>query len=397
MSSTKQKIINNVSLKNFQDDGSCNAEYQGNELKVFGGLPSEIVNVEVLREYDNKLICFVIKVIKAHSSRVEPQCKYFLSCTGCQLQHISYDKQLDLKKEIVLKTLKGVSGFSDQLMEEVQSSPQTYNYRNHGRFTVAKSHKFRGNFGFINRWTKKLIEIEECKIMNNKINRILLSLKGYMSGHSQFSVRVGINSDDYLIQPKINSDSEKFESGQQHYFELINGVEHRISSPSFFQVNTYQAERLGQIIKNNLNLNGSEVLIDAFSGVGTFSILLSKYVKKIYGIESSYSSIQDAQHNSRSFNNIEFVQSEVEFLSKEMFDKVDVVILDPSRKGVDSKVINWILGLKPRDLVYVSCEIKSLRRDLDKLTNEYEIRKVIPVDMFPHTKHLECLVILKAK
>ena len=231
--------------------------------------------------------------------------------------------------------------------------------------------------------------------MSMKINSILYQLKNKLPGYSQFSVRVGVNSDSYLIQPKI-PELGNIKTGQDHYHEKINGIDQKISSPSFFQVNTTQAENLGKIVKDLLELRGSEVLIDAFSGVGTFAVLLSQYVKKIYGIESSFSSISDAFYNSKAIQNIEFIHSDVESIEPDIFkEHIDAVILDPSRKGVHNKALEWIEKLLPDQIIYVSCELKTLKRDLNKLTNNYSIRKVIPVDMFPHTKHVECIVSLE--
>ena len=396
MNSKNPEVLENLILNEFQDDGSCSASYHGDKLKIFGGIPGEMVNVEVVRKFDDELICMVSDVLKPSKDRVKAECKFYLECSGCQFQHLNYQAQLDFKKNIVLKSLDGLNTFSKKDLIQPHPSPNIYNYRNHGRFTVAKSKEFRGNLGFVNRWTRKLVQISECKIMHKKINVILAEIKGKLKGYSQFSIRAGVNSDEYLIQPVINNLS-RFVSGQKSYLEIINGKKHKISSPSFFQVNTAQAENLGHIIKSNLNLKGDEIVIDAFSGVGTFAILLSKYVKKIYAVETSFSSVEDAKFNSRSLKNIELILGEVEKINKDMFEFVDVIILDPSRKGVHADALSWVESISVKKLVYVSCNVETLRRDLNYLTNKYEIRKVIPVDMFPHTKHIETIVIMKLK
>jgi 23S rRNA (uracil1939-C5)-methyltransferase len=396
MSSKNPEVLENLILNEFQDDGSCSASYPGDKLKIFGGIPGEIVNVEVIRKFDDELICMVSDVIKPSKDRVQAECKFYLNCSGCQFQHLSYQAQLDFKKNLVFKALDGLNSFSEENLNNPIPSPKIYNYRNHGRFTVAKSKEFRGNLGFVNRWTRKLVQITDCKIMDGKINEILAEVKGKVEGYSQFSIRAGINSKEYLIQPSINN-LNKFESGQKSYLEIINGNRHKISSPSFFQVNTAQATKLGKIIKANLNLKGEEVVMDAFSGVGTFAILLSKYVKKIYAVETSYSSVEDARFNIKSLKNIELIFGEVEKIDKDMFEPIDVIILDPSRKGVHPDALSWVGSMSVKKLVYVSCNVQTLRRDLNYLTNKYEIRKVIPIDMFPHTKHIETIVVMKLK
>lgn len=392
--SEESLIIKNISLNDYEEDGSCKAIFLGENLKVFGGIPKEVVDIKIITRFDDYLVCVVDKVLKPSEDRIKPKCQYYLSCTGCQFQHIKYEEQLSIKRKFVIDQLFNVKSFSEEKLDHVVASNNEYGYRNHARFSVSKSNKLKGNIGFINRWNRKLINVSKCEIMSSKINSILLKLENKLSGYSQFSIRVGINTDSYLIQPKI-TDLENIETGQEYYHEKINNIDQKISSPSFFQVNTTQAENLGKIVKKSLDLKGDETVIDAFSGVGTFAVLLSKYVKKIYGIESSYSSINDAFYNSKSIKNIEFIHSEVENIDVDSFkENIDIVILDPSRKGVHDAALEWIKKLLPNQIIYISCELKTLKRDLNKLTNDYSIRKVIPVDMFPHTKHIECIVSL---
>ena len=389
----KNLIIKGIELKQMDLDGACQAFYFGNNLKVFGGIQGEIVDVEVISNGID-LICNVIKVIKPDRNRILKKCDHFLECSGCQLQHIEYKKQLDIKKEFVKKILSSVDNNIEKKIDEVIPSDNQYNYRNHARFSISKSKEYIGNSGFINRWTKKLVNISKCEIMNDEINLKREQTKDKLKGMSQFSLRVAVKKDSYLIQPKI----EKLNilSGQKYYFENFKNRNVRISSPSFFQVNIGQAEKLGDLISKTASLSGKETVIDAFAGVGTFSLLLSGKVKKIYAIESSYSSIEDAKINLKNLTNVELIQDEVENLSENNFkEKIDIIILDPSRKGVHLNALNWVLKLLPPQIIYVSCNIESLKNDLEELKEEYEIVKIIPIDMFPQTKHVECVVNLK--
>ena len=386
----KNLIIKGIELKQMDLDGACQAFYFGNNLKVFGGIQGEIVDVEVISNGID-LICNVIKVIKPDRNRILKKCDHFLECSGCQLQHIEYKKQLDIKKEFVKKILSSVDNNIEKKIDEVIPSDNQYNYRNHARFSISKSKEYIGNSGFINRWTRKLVNISKCEIMNEEINLKREQTKDKLKGMSQFSLRVAVKKDSYLIQPKI----EKLNilSGQKYYFENFKNRNVRISSPSFFQVNIGQAEKLGDLISKTASLSGKETVIDAFAGVGTFSLLLSEKVKKIYAIESSYSSIEDAKINLKNLTNVELIQNEVENLSENIFkEKIDIIILDPSRKGVHSNALNWVLKLLPPQIIYVSCNIESLKNDLEELKEEYEIVKIIPIDMFPQTKHVECVV-----
>ena len=156
---------------------------------------------------------------------------------------------------------------------------------------------------------------------------------------------------------------------------------------------------MGDIITEICSLHGNEIILDAFSGVGTFSLLLSEKVKKIYAIESSYSSVEDAKINLDNSKNVELIQNEVENLKEYKFkENIDIVILDPSRKGVHFNALNWVLNLSPSQIIYVSCNVSSLKKDIRILGTSYEIDKIIPLDMFPQTKHVECIVnLIKVK
>tara|TARA_B100000579_G_C22785106_1_gene831459 strand:- start:205 stop:1404 length:1200 start_codon:yes stop_codon:yes gene_type:complete len=389
----KNLIIKNIRLEEIQLDGSCKATYLGNTLKVYGGIEGEVVDVEVIaKEID--LICNVTKVTIPDKDRIINKCSHFLECSGCQFQHIKYEKQLDLKKGFVKNVLKEFDKNIDKKISNVIPSDKKYNYRNHARFSVSKSKEYIGNSGFINRWTRKLVNISNCEIMNEKINFKREQASGNLNGMSQYSLRVSVKNESYLIQPEI--EKLKILTGQKHYFESFKNKNVKISSPSFFQVNLEQAEKLGDIISELASLSGNETIIDAFSGVGTFSLLLSEKVKKIYAIESSYSSIEDAKINLKDLSNVNLIQSEVENLNEDYFDeKIDIIILDPSRKGVHSSALDWVLKLLPNQIIYVSCNIESLKKDLIGLEENFEISKIIPLDMFPQTKHVECVVNLR--
>ena len=389
-STKKNLIIRGIELKQMDLDGGCQASYLGSNLKVFGGIKGEIVDVEVVSK-NIDIICNVIKVIRPDHHRILNKCAHFLECSGCQFQHIEYKKQLEIKKGFIRKTLSSIDNNVEKKIDEVIPSDKKYSYRNHARFSVSKSKEYIGNSGFINRWTRKLVNISKCEIMNEEINLLREQTKGKLDGMSQFSLRVAAKKDSYLIQPAI----EKLNilSGQKYYFENFKNRNVRISSPSFFQVNTEQAEKLGDLISNIASLSGEETIIDAFAGVGTFSLLISKKVKKIYAIESSQSSIEDAKVNLKNITNVKLIQNEVENLTEDSFEeKVDIAILDPSRKGVHLNALNWVSKLLPSQIIYVSCNIESLKNDLSILKENYEINKIIPIDMFPQTKHVECLV-----
>ena len=231
--------------------------------------------------------------------------------------------------------------------------------------------------------------------MNEPINKIINILQLNRVDTSQLSIRASSSSNSYLVQPKINFKEILFETGQKHYIETLKNKSFQVSSPSFFQVNTKQTEIMMDLIKNALQLNESDVLLDAYSGVGTFPSIYSSFVKEVISLEESKSSTNDSEINNSSIPNITIMTGKAEELIVSLKNQVTKIILDPPRSGCDQTMLDAISKLKNIKLVYVSCDANTLCRDLSILvSNGFKIKKVQPIDMFPHTRHIECVVTL---
>ena len=171
--------------------------------------------------------------------------------------------------------------------------------------------------------------------------------------------------------------------------------EFRVASPSFFQVNTKQAEFMINLVGDKLNLNGSEILVDAYAGVGVFASLLSKQVGKVIAIEESQAAVRDALFGLNDLENIYYIEGKTEEVLKELEEGVDVIILDPPRTGCHPSAIDSVIDSKANKIAYVSCDPPSLARDLNMLVHGgYTIESVSPIDMFPQTYHTECVATL---
>ncbi|MDE2823101.1 MAG: hypothetical protein OXK79_06310, partial [Chloroflexota bacterium] len=205
----------------------------------------------------------------------------------------------------------------------------------------------------MNRITRRFVQTDECMLMTPGINRLADDLKGRAQETSQLSVRYGINTNEWLIQPKLKSDDIALESGQSHYTEKLLGREFRIASPSFFQVNTEQAERLAEVVGETLELSGRESVVDAYAGVGTFAILLAGSAKRIIAIEESAAAIRDAAANASGIENVEFIEGKTEDVLGSMEVRPDAVILDPPRSGCHPTVLETLVRLAPDRTVYV--------------------------------------------
>lgn len=390
MTETLDTLI--VALKGFGEFGDAIAEYQDLPVSVFGGIPGETVEARVVRSTHDGIDAIVEKVIQASPYRRVAACGLFGECSGCQWQHIEYSHQLELKRELVRRALTS-ERLDTSTIQPVQPSPNEFGYRNHARLTVRRR---INQFGFINRVTRRFVPVDQCPIMAEGINSLMAALSGLCAETTQFSIRYGVNTDDYLIQPRMANPNITVNTGQQFYYEVMSGRKFRVSSPAFFQVNTPQAERLADLIRNRLKLSGNETIIDAYAGVGTFAALLAPYVKKAIAIEESGAAVKDARVNVRDISNIELLEAKTESVLPHLGRLADAVIIDPSRTGCHPSALKTLNFYPPKRLVYVSCNPKALARDLRVLTHgPYVVEDISPVDLFPQTYHVETVATLR--
>ena len=383
--------------------GDTTAEFEGMPINVAGGIPGERVVARIYRYRRRRkdvVSGIVDRVLVASPDRVTPSCGYCGPCSGCQWQHIAYPAQLRLKRE----TIEGCLGRYDSLagaeVLPTLAAPDEYYYRNHARFTV----RWGGQLGFSNRITRRFVRIEHCMLMDPVINDALTEFQDKSAETTNMSLRVGKNTGDLLVQPTFQNPEIGIPSGQTHYTERMMGRDLRVASPSFFQVNTAQAENLVRLTRDGLELDESDVLVDAYAGVGVFAILLSPFVARAIAIEESASAVQDGKLNADGLSNVEFVQLKTEEALADLVEICDLdrtpdaVILDPPRTGCHPRAIESLLKLRPEKVAYVSCDPPSLARDLDILARGgYEVSQVQPVDMFPQTYHVESVTILRSE
>ena len=372
--------------------GEALAYWNDREVFVSGGIPGEEVVAEIVAIRRKYIAAKVVQVTKASPARIDAPCQYYGACSGCQWQHVSYEAQLSAKQDRVIDSLFRVGGFINPNVLPVLPSPDQLGYRNHARFTI----KEHGSLGFVNRETHRFVKIDTCMLMHPGINKLLGDLQGHCSETTQLSIRAGEDTGDYLVQPTLKSTDIPIVTGQKHYRDSIQGVEFRVASPSFFQVNNKQASNMALVVKDALSLKGTEVLLDAYAGVGTFAILLAPYASKVIAIEESSAAVADAKVNAENTHNVEFILGKTEEVLGDLDSVPDAVVLDPPRAGCQSAAIDSLLRLYPENVVYVSCDPDTLARDLKMLcSGAYSIDSIQPLDMFPQTHHVENIVILK--
>jgi len=392
--SDSSKEYAELRLTSMGDLGDSIADFEDGTIQVFGGIVGELVRARIYRYKRRRkemVSGMVSDVIDPSPHRVASPCSYFGFCSGCQWQHISYEHQLTLKRDIVRNAFNDYPSLSDVVISNTHPAPTSFNYRNHARFTV----RFGGQLGFSNRITRRFVRIDECMLMDPKINEFLSQLQEEASETTNLSVRVGINTGEYLIQPKLSNPNLNFDTGQKWYTENMLNREFRVASPSFFQVNTKQAEFMINLVGDRLNLNGEEILVDAYAGVGVFASLLSDRVRRVIAIEESQAAVKDALFGLDDLKNIYYKEGKTEEVLKELEDQIDVIILDPPRTGCHPNAIDSVIASKANKIAYVSCDPPSLARDLNMLVDGgYTVENVSPIDMFPQTYHTECVATL---
>ncbi len=363
----------------------------GRVVFVEYAIPGERVIAEITKEDTSYIEATTVQVLEASPERIEPRCQYFGRCGGCQLQHIDYGEQLRLKADVVREQLRRIGRFEDAPVRDMIGMSDPWGYRNHLRFTVRRD----GDIGFMEHGTHRFLRVDHCDIAHPAVNKVLREAQGRTMQTTQLTVRVGENTGDLLVQPKLRwrpGRTVHVRSGQPHYTEVLRGTRYRVSSPAFFQVNTRQADRLAEHVIARVTEARPSVAVDAYAGVGTFAALLAQHVAQVFTIEWSAAAGDDGEANLSGVANVTRVVGSVEEILPTLRPSPDVVVVDPPRVGLQPTVIDTILASNTRRLVYVSCDPATLARDLRLLVDGgFRLVEVQPIDMFPHTQHIECV------
>lgn len=421
---------------------------------VPGAIKGEKVLARIIKVNSSFCIGKIEKILSNSSDREEPFCSAYKRCGGCSGQHISYERQLKIKKELVRSTL-AKQKLNYNSLDDVIGMGIPLNYRNKAQYPVRKTIEGENKIGFYAKRSHEIIENESCFIQNQEIDRLskevfkLLLLKGFSGYNEQdytgdirhILIRRGyhtletmvvivVNNKDMLedvrmeevvnilkgdesiktIVLNLNSSKtneilgkeEKIIYGNGYITDYIGEYKYYISSKSFFQVNTVQAEVLYNSLKEKLDLKGDEILFDLYSGVGSIGIFLSDRVRKVYGIEIEEQAVKMANMNLELNNvtNAEYIAGSVESKIVEYEKRnihPDVIVVDPPRKGLDLDSIEYIIKFRPKKIGYVSCSPATFARDLKLLSPYYEIGNITPVDLFPNSEHVECCTVLQIK
>lgn len=360
-------------------------------------LPNEEAIVKIITNKKRYAEGKLLKLIKESDDRVKPKCTY-QNC-GCHLNHLNYQKQLEYKQNKVKEILKKFGNINPKINDIVYDNSINH-YRN--KITL----KVNNKVGYFSNHTNDFIPINRCELVSEKVNNLIEVLnKEDLSNVKEITIK---DFNELMVIIKGNMDitnieqyvdtiyiNEKLIKGEKYTQTTLKNLTFKISKDSFFQVNKNMTEKLYEIAINYLEKDKEKTVLDLYCGTGTISLFLSKYFKKVIGIEINKEAVKCANINKElnKINNVEFICGDASKEIKKL--KADKIIVDPPRSGLTKEGISDILKINPETLVYISCDPITLARDLKILNEKYNILEVTPVEMFPNTFHIENVVKLK--
>ena len=410
----------------------------------------KILIVKVLKSYGYGKI---IDLLEKSIDRVESDCNTYKRCGGCSLRHIKYEKTLEMKQNAVQSLVNKILKNKIEVQKTL-GMENPYYYRNKAQYPVGKNSEGKAQIGVFANRTHEIIPIQECYIQNKKSQEVAKFVIEFINANNisvynektrkglvrHIVTKVGVKTNEIMcvlvingkeipkekelvtevtkkfpevktIVKNINTQNTNVVMGKENIViygsgyikDQLGKYIFKISPHSFYQVNPIQAENLYNIGVQAANIDKNDIVFDLYCGIGTISLFMAQYAKKVYGIEIVEQAIQDAKENAKINNikNAEFIAGDVENVLDDLINvkKVipDVIMIDPPRKGMDNKSVENILNIKPKKLVYISCNPATLVRDLAKFEEEYEVKTIKPVDMFPFTSHVECVSLLCLK
>jgi 23S rRNA (uracil1939-C5)-methyltransferase len=388
--------------------GDALGRHEGKVIFVPYALPDETVRVKIVEDKGHYAFARLVEVVEPSPDRVEPPCPYFgpEGCGGCQWQHIDYRAQAQIKADVVADQLARIGRIEEPPVHPTLAAPSAWAYRNHVQFHPAPG----GGLGFQKALSQEVIAVDHCKVLHPLLADLYQILDMDLDGLVRLVLRAGTVTGDRMIAfemeedkpPALETDepvscvmllSEGGHAnliGRNYITEVVAGHTYRVSASSFFQVNTPQAKRLVRLALDKLSLEGNEVVLDAYCGVGLFTTHLAEQSGLVIAMEESPSAVDDLLENTVDFDNVEVVEGAVEDALPAIGAQIDAVVLNPPRAGLERAVVEALLDRRPARLVYVSCDPATLARDAKQLTQSgYRLVEVQPVDMFPQTYHVE--------
>ena len=446
-----QEYIIDVIDNGFEGEGI--AKINGFTIFIPNAIKGEKLKILIVKVLSSHAFGKILEIINKSDKRIESDCITYKRCGGCNLRHIKYEETLKMKQNAVQSLVNKTLKTKIQVKETI-GMENPYHYRNKAQYPVGIDKQGNPIMGVFANRTHEIIPIDNCLIQSEKSQQIAkfildfirennISIYNEKTGKGlirHIVTKIGIKTNEIMCVIVLNGRTipkekelvteilEKFPEvktivknintkntnvimgkeninlyGNGYIYDILGEFKFKISPLSFYQVNPVQAEKLYELGVQAARISENDIVFDLYCGIGTISLFMAKYAKKVYGIEIVEEAVNDAKENSKmnGISNVEFIAGDVENILDELINdkKIipDIVMVDPPRKGLDNKSIENIMSIKPKKLVYISCNPATLVRDLSKLEGLYGVHEVIPVDMFPFTSHVEVCALLELK
>ena len=443
------RLISKAKCTDVSSEGKGVVKYGKEVIFVDGLFIGEEADIEILYHRAGVNFGKVKKLYTLSKNRIQPKCKVCTSCGGCQYQQIDYKTQLEYKTKRVKEALSRIGGIKTNVLPCI-GMDDPYYYRNKIQMPYGKDRKGNVVYGFFKENSHEIIPVKECAIEDKRAAPILWDIKELVkemkipvynedSGKGILRyvlIRTSYHYPELMVvlvtstmnfpgqrnfineltkrHPEITTIVENVNSrhtnvilgpqekvlfGPGFIKDDILGLSFEISASSFFQVNPVQVEKLYKTALNLIKTEQKPIILDAYSGVGTIGLIAARNAKKVISVELNKDASRNAVMNAKRNNvdNIEFYCDDAGHFINNMDGDLDIVIMDPPRKGSDEKFLSTLLNKKPKQIIYVSCDPETLARDLKYLSSLYQVDYVQPVDMFPMTAHVETVVDLTLK
>ena len=446
-----QEYIVEIVDNGFEGEGI--AKIDNFTIFIPGAIKGEKVKILIVKVLSSHAFGKILEIIKKSEYRQDVDCSTYKRCGGCNLRHVKYKETLKMKQNavqsLVNKTLKNKIQVQATIGME-----NPFHYRNKAQYPIGTNKEGQPIIGVFANRTHEVIPIEKCYIQNPKSEEIAKFILNFIKEHNisiynestrqglfrHIVIKIGIKTNEIMCILVINGKTipkekelieeilKKFSNvktfvknintkntnvilgqeniniyGDGYIQDILGEYTFKISPLSFYQVNPIQAEKLYELGVKMAQITKNDIVFDLYCGIGTISIFMAKYAKKVYGVEIVEEAVKDAKENAKINNvtNTEFYAGDVEKVLDDLINQKgiipDIVMFDPPRKGLDKTSISNILKIKPKKVVYISCNPATLIRDLADFEEYYDVNTIIPVDMFPFTSHVEVCALLELK
>lgn len=435
----------------FQGEGI--AKIDGLTIFIPNAIKGEKLKILIVKVLSSHAFGKIVEIIEKSPYRIESDCTTYKRCGGCSLRHIKYEETLKMKQNAVQSLVNKTLANKIKVNETV-GMENPYHYRNKAQYPVGLNKDGKPVIGVFANRAHEIIPINTCFIQNKQTEEIAkyifeFLVKNNISVYNEKTqkglvrhivTKIGIKTNEIMCILVINGKempkekelveelTNKFKNiktivknintkntnvilgneninlfGDGYITDILGEYKFKISPMSFYQVNPIQAEKLYNLGVEFANITKDDIVFDLYCGIGTISLFMSKFAKKVYGVEIVEEAIVAAKENAKINNvdNTEFIAGDVEKVLDELVNvkqiMPDIIMVDPPRRGLDNTSIENIKKVRPKKLVYISCNPATLVRDLAKLEEIYEVKKIKPVDMFPYTSSVECVAVLYLK